>query len=61
MVSEPVETGGWESLRTTARWNAEQVAREREADPVACPHHGDPLETRDGILHCPMGHFVRRP
>lgn len=59
-MSEPVESGGWETLRTTARWNAEQYELERTTDPVACPAHGDPLESHNGKLHCPMGHFVQK-
>jgi hypothetical protein len=51
-------TGGWGTLLGTLRWNAEQAEAERVAPPRACPHHGDPLEERDGIRHCPMGHFV---
>lgn len=58
-MSEPTDSG-WQALADIARWNAEQIELERATDPVACPQHGDPLESRDGLLHCPMGHFVHR-
>lgn len=52
------ETGGWRTLLDTYRWNAEEIERERETPPVACPQHGDPLDEHNGRLHCPMGHVV---
>lgn len=60
MTDQP-ETGGWGALLDVYRWNAEQLEHERTTPPLACPHHGDPLDERDGRLHCPMGHFVRAP
>ena len=60
-MSEPTPvTGGWRELQTISRWNSEQAEEERTTDPIACPQHGDPLDERDGRLHCPMGHFVQR-
>lgn len=50
--------GGWRTLADTYQWNAAEAAREREAPPVACPEHGDPLDERDGRYHCPFGHSV---
>jgi hypothetical protein len=31
--------------------------KRREAEPVACPRCGTPLDVRDGIRNCPMGHY----
>ncbi len=37
----------------------EAIEDARHPDPlVACPIDGEPLEERDGILHCPRGNFT---
>lgn len=55
---DPAPVGGWRTLGQIARWNAAELERERNTAPVACPRHGDPLDSRDGVLHCPFGHTV---
>jgi len=62
-IAEPMpaasESGGWRTLADIGRWNRDQLEYERSTPPADCPEHGDPLETRDGKHHCPMGHFVQ--
>lgn len=52
------QVGGWRILAETARWNAAAAEREQYETPVACPTHGDPLESNsDGVLNCPLGDY----
>lgn len=60
ITPDPAPVGSWGTLGQIMRWNATEAERERSTDPVACPQHGDPLDSRDGVLHCPFGHFVTR-
>lgn len=49
----------WEQLRAIAQENAQTLEDERSEPPVACPHHGEPLQVResDGVRNCPFGDY----
>lgn len=59
-AASTAESGGWSTLGDIMRWNAAEAEREHSTDPVACPEHGDPLDSVRGRLHCPFGHYVAR-
>lgn len=50
--------GGWNGLLGILR-TAQQERLDNEATPpIACPVHGEPLDSVRGVLHCAVGHIV---
>jgi hypothetical protein len=49
---------GWSGLLTALRRTQAEAELDRAADPVACPHDGEPLEVHDGWIHCPWGDYT---
>ena len=41
--------------------NAAEAARERSEPPVSCPNDGTPLDSVNGVLHCPFDGYVYPP
>lgn len=49
----------WRQLQSIYEDAAATYASEQDAPPVACPTHGDPLESGPrGELHCPLGDYI---
>jgi hypothetical protein len=46
--------GGYKALRDQA---AKEAAEDRVKPIEACPLCGEPLEGRNGVYNCPLGHF----
>lgn len=53
-------SGSWWSLVSTLRELRDEVRREENARPVACPNDGTPLESHRGVLHCPFDGWTDR-
>jgi hypothetical protein len=48
----------WNQLLGILRTAREEAAANEALPPVACPIHGEPLDSARGVLHCPVGHLV---
>ena len=52
----------WEGLVAIYREAADIRREEKQRPLVECPLCGEPLDFRDGIYNCPLGHFrTRKP
>lgn len=48
----------WNQLLSILRQDREERAADEAEPPIACPVHGEPLDSVRGVLHCRVGHIV---
>ncbi len=48
----------WEELLSVIRTDQAERQEDDAAPPVACPNDGEPLDERDGVLHCKFDGWV---